>query len=132
MADRSKGILLDTSVIIAHFRGRINLFALVAPEEPLFISLVVLGELYKGAVKSANPPKHMAKIQALLQVVGVLPCDASTAMQYATVSAAVESKGRPLPQNDLWIAAAALEVDLPLATCDAHFQEIAGLTILSW
>jgi tRNA(fMet)-specific endonuclease VapC len=132
MADRSQGILLDTSTIIAHFRGRIDLFQLVAPQEPLFISIVVLGELYKGALKSTNPAKHQAKISHLLQVVSVLQSDAATAECYAATAVALESKGRPIPQNDIWIAAVAIEMDMPLATLDAHFDQVDQLTVLRW
>jgi len=56
MADRSQGILLDTSVVIAHFRGKLDLFELTIPDEPLFLPLVALGELMKGALKSADLP----------------------------------------------------------------------------
>jgi predicted nucleic acid-binding protein len=52
MADRAQGILLGTSVVIAHLRGRIDVLALSVPTEPLFLPLVALGELYKGAEKS--------------------------------------------------------------------------------
>ena len=85
MADRSQGILLDSSVIIAHFRGKLDLFQLVAPGEPLFMPLVALGELWKGALKSADPPKHQAKIKALLKIVAVLNPDSATAEQYVPV-----------------------------------------------
>lgn len=132
MADRSQGILLDSSVIIAHFRGKIDLFKLAAPDELLFMPLVALGELWKGALKSANPPKHQAKITALLKIVAVLHPDNATAWQYARASAALEAKGQPIPENDLWIAAVALELDMPLATRDAHFDRIDGLTVIKW
>lgn len=132
MADRSQGILLDSSVIIAHFRGQLDLFQLVAPSEPLFMPLVALGELWKGALKSANPPKHQAKIMALLKVVAVLNPDSATADHYARASVALEAKGQPIPENDLWIAAVALELDMPLATTDSHFERIEGLSVLKW
>lgn len=102
MADRSQGILLDSSVIIAHFRGRIDLFQLAAPGEPLFMPLAALGELWKGALKSANPPKHQAKIAAFLKIVAVLHPDNATAWQYARASVALETKGLTIPENDLW------------------------------
>jgi len=132
MAERSQGILLDSSVIIAHFRGKLDLFAVVAPTEPLFMPLVVLGELLKGALKSADPPKHQAKIMALLKVVAVLNPDSATAEHYARASVALEAKGMPIPENDLWIAAVALELDLPLATRDAHFDRVEGLVVIKW
>lgn len=132
MADRSLGILLDSSVIIAHFRGKLDLFQLVRPEEPLFMPLTALGELLKGATRSAAPEKNRALIAALLQVVAVVNPDTATAESYAQTAAALEAKGRPIPENDIWIAAAALELDMPLAARDAHFDEIEGLTVLKW
>ena len=51
MADRSQGILLDSSVIIAHFRGKLDLFQLISPGEPLFMPLVVLGELFERSAE---------------------------------------------------------------------------------
>ena len=51
MAERVNGILLDTSVVVAHLRGRIDLQSLAAADEPLFLPLVALGELYRGVLK---------------------------------------------------------------------------------
>lgn len=132
MADRSGGILLDSSVIIAHFRGKLDLFGLVAAAEPLFIPLIALGELFKGAEKSGDPPRHRAKIEAFLKIVAVLNPDFETAERYAQVSVALEAKGYPIPENDLWIAATALELEMPLATRDAHFHRVEGLDVLAW
>jgi tRNA(fMet)-specific endonuclease VapC len=132
VADRSQGILLDSSVVIAHFRGKLDLFQMVAPGEPLFLPLVALGELWKGALKSADPPKHQAKIRALLKIVAVLHPDGATAEHYARAAVKLEAKGQPIPENDLWIAAVALELEMPLATRDAHFDRVEGLVVLTW
>jgi tRNA(fMet)-specific endonuclease VapC len=132
MADRSQGILLDYSVIIAHFRGKLDLFQLVKPEEPLFMPLTVLGELQKGALKSAAPQKQQAKIGELLKIVAVINPDTATAASYARTSVALEAKGKPIPENDIWIAAVALELDMPLATRDEHFDWVDGLSVLKW
>jgi tRNA(fMet)-specific endonuclease VapC len=130
MAEGSPGLLLDSSAIIAHFRGRLDLFGLVDTTAPLFMPLVALGELLKGALKSANPPKNREKIAELLKIVAVVNPDVATAERYAAVAAAMEAKGQPIPENDLWIAAVAIELDLPLATCDAHFERVDGLTVI--
>ncbi|MFT4175495.1 MAG: PIN domain-containing protein [Luteolibacter sp.] len=132
MADRSQGILLDSSVIIAHFRGKLDLFQLVDPSEPLFMPLIVLGELWKGSLKSANPSKHQEKILKLQKIVAVLNPDSATAIHYAKASTALETVGQRIPENDLWIAAFALELNMPLATRDAHFDRIEGLAVLKW
>ena len=57
MADRTKGVLLDSSVVIAYLRARLDLRQRVAPNEPLFLPLVALGELYKGAFNQPAPRK---------------------------------------------------------------------------
>ena len=132
MADRAAGILLDTSAVVAHLRGQIDLFALTAPAEPLFLPLVALGELYKGAEKSARPAHSRRLVDDFLQMAALLYSDSGTAESYAKVAVALEAKGEIIPENDLWIAAVALECDMPLATRDAHFQRVDGLTVIAW
>ena len=132
MADRTKGVLLDSSVVIAYLRGRLDLREKVAPNEPLFLPLVALGELYKGALKSQRPSENLARINQLMAVMAVLNPDASTSMKYAETATELERRGELIPENDLWIAALALECDIPLATRDAHFARVPGLTVLDW
>jgi hypothetical protein len=62
VAERANGILLDTSVVVAHLRGRIDLQSLATADEPLFLPLVALGELYRGVLKSARPEFNRAKV----------------------------------------------------------------------
>ena len=62
----------------------------------------------------------------------MLVCDQETAQIYGNVKSALHAKGKPLPENDVWIAAMALQYTLPLATRDDHFQAIAGLHIERW
>ena len=93
---------------------------------------MALGGLYKGALKSRRRKENLALISDLLAVVAVLNPDSGTALVYAQTAAEIEQLGRPIPENDLWIAAAALECDMPLATRDAHFASVPGLTVLEW
>jgi predicted nucleic acid-binding protein len=58
--------------------------------------------------------------------------DESTADQYGRVQAELARSGTPIPQNDAWIAALARQHHLPIATRDAHFSRVAGLTALPW
>ncbi len=102
-----EAIILDSSVVIAHFRNKLNIFDHITPNDHLFIPLVVLGELYKGAKKSKNTDKNLAMIEKLLQFVGILYPDSATAEQYADISVALEAQGTPIPENDIWIAATA-------------------------
>ena len=132
MADRAQGILLDTSAVVAHLRGRIDIFTLTAPSEPLFLPLVALGELYKGAEKSAHTARNRRLVEDFLHVAALLYPDTATAETYAKAAVALEAKGEGIPENDLWIAAVALECGMPLATLDAHFQRVEGLAVIAW
>jgi len=128
----ANGILLDSSVIVDHLRGKYKITSKVPPDELLFMSLTVLGELYKGVLKSANPTKSQAQLDSLLGKIAVLHPDTATAFQYAKIAAQLEKNGTPIPENDIWIAAVAIECSMPLATRDAHFQHVTGLQLLRW
>jgi tRNA(fMet)-specific endonuclease VapC len=128
----ARGILLDSSVVILHLRGRLDLSARVAASEPLFLPLTALGELYKGVLKSNQPHKSQLLLETFLKTVAVLNPDGATALRYAQISADLERKGTPIPENDIWIAAMALECGMPLAARDAHFALVAGLELLAW
>ena len=97
-----RGILLDSSVVIPHLRGHLDLAAQVAPNEPLFLPLTALGELYKGVFKSIQPQKNRLLLETFLQTVGVLHPDTATAVYYAQISTDLEKKGTPIPENDVW------------------------------
>jgi tRNA(fMet)-specific endonuclease VapC len=132
MAERANGILLDTSVVVAHLRGSIDLQTLASPDEPLFLPLIALGELYRGVLKSARPESNRAKVNEFLEIAAVLYPDVGTAEIYAQIAQALDTRGTPIPENDLWIAAVAPECDMPLATRDNHFRQVEMLDILWW
>ncbi|NLG84799.1 MAG: type II toxin-antitoxin system VapC family toxin, partial [Firmicutes bacterium] len=62
----------------------------------------------------------------------VLGCNTQTAWYYGEIKNALRQKGCPLPENDIWIAAIALQYDLTLVTRDRHFQEIENLKTVTW
>ena len=124
-------VLLDTNVIIAFFSAEKAVTQHVSQAE-LFVSATVLGELYYGARKSAHSAANQARIEEFASSVSVLNCDAETARRYGEIKDRLRSKGRPIPENDIWIAACAMQHDLPLATRDDHFKEVDGLRIETW
>ena len=71
-------------------------------------------------------------VDDFLQMAALLYPDSATAERYARAAVALEAKGQMIPETDLWIAAVALECDMPLAARDAHFQAVDGLTVLAW
>jgi len=98
----------------------------------IFIPSIVLGELYFGAQKSAHKKKNNAIIDQFASANTILACDAETARQYGKIKESLHAKGRPIPENDIWIAAIAFQHQLPLVTHDQHFCEIKGLSIKTW
>ena len=82
----------------------------------------------------ANGSKEQQNRQELAEFVNsprvtLFAIDANTAKYYASVYAQLRKKGCPIPTNDLWIAATALEHGLMLCTYDKHFTQIDGLFI---
>jgi tRNA(fMet)-specific endonuclease VapC len=124
-------VLLDTNVIIAFFSGEKAVSQRFADAE-VFVSSTVLGELYYGARKSAHVVANLARIEQFASSIQVLNCDAATAQLYGNIRDGLRSKGRPIPENDIWIAAVALQHGLPLATRDDHFKEVDGLRVENW
>jgi len=128
----SKDILLDTGPIIAHLRGKIDITEQAPDGALLFTTLFTVGELRKGIYKAANPDLERTKIEIFLKNIAVIVPDEITADIYAHVAADLEKRGQKIPENDVWIAAMALEYDMILAHCDAHFDRVPGLDHLRW
>lgn len=61
-----------------------------------------------------------------------MTCDTGTAREYGLIKDQLRKKGRPIPENDIWIAAVARQKDFVLATRDAHFFEIENLEVENW
>ena len=126
------GVLLDTTVVVRHFRDPVAFVSRFAAYEELYLPHAALAELYAGAFRSARPEKNVQQIERFLEAVHVLFPDETTSKIYGRVSAQLAQAGTPIPQNDVWIAALALQADLPVATADAHFQNVTGLAVLLW
>ena len=62
----------------------------------------------------------------------MLPCDTATAQQYGDIKNQLRAKGRPIPENDIWIAAIAMQYQLTLVARDGHFHEVDGLQVETW
>jgi tRNA(fMet)-specific endonuclease VapC len=101
------------------------------PREDQFASAVTVGELYRGAFRSADRVRHLKNIEErVLPAVTVLPFDTAVARVYGTLHAALEAAGRPLADADIQIAATALHHSLALVTGNLrHFRRVPDLLI---
>ncbi len=98
----------------------------------LIVSSTMIGELYFGAQRSGHYSEQANKIADLVVQSRVVLCDLDTAAEYGRLKYALELAGARIPENDMWIAASALQYGLPLATRDAHFDRVPGLTVERW
>lgn len=96
-----------------------------------FTSAVVVGELFKGAYRSGDAPRHLRNIETrVLSALTVLSYDVEVAKVYGGIRARLEDAGRPLADADLQIAATAVHHDLELVTGNLrHFRRIPGLRL---
>lgn len=124
--------LLDTNAIIASQKRNKELIALLEKSEAIFVPSIVIGELYFGAYKSEQAEANRGKVAALTSERVILSCDAMTAEIYGQLKYELRDKGRPIPDNNIWIAALAFQYDLTLLTQDQHFSEIERLKLLKW
>ena len=124
--------LLDTNIVIALLEGEPTVSERVAGAGEVFLSAVTLGELYYGAAKSTRAEHNLARVDEFATARGVLACDQATAREYGVIKAMLRARGKPLPDNDIWIAALARLHGLTLVTRDAHFREVEALTVEVW
>jgi tRNA(fMet)-specific endonuclease VapC len=128
----SGSFLLDTNIAIAFLENEAAVVHQVDEADRVYLVSVVVGELSYGAQKSGRPRANLARIEALASRLPVLACDVEVAWRYGEIKRGLRDKGRPIPENDIWIAAAAIEHNLTLVTRDGHFAEIAGLSTQAW
>lgn len=124
--------LIDTNIVIALFANDSTVQQHLSDAIEVFTPAIVVGELYYGAYKSSRVKENISRINEFASQNAVLSCDAATAQGYGQIKDGLRNKGRPIPENDIWIAAIALQYDLTLVARDDHFQDIAGLQIEKW
>ncbi|GAA4746989.1 tRNA(fMet)-specific endonuclease VapC [Flavisolibacter ginsenosidimutans] len=124
-------VILDTNIIIELFKKNENVRSIVARIEMVCVPLIVLGELRLGAYRSKNPTAKEKEIEDFLSTSVLLLLNDRTTKIYAGTKAALLLKGRAIPENDIWIAAIALQQALPFYTHDAHFREVDGLQLFN-
>lgn len=128
--------LLDTNICIYIARSRppsvARRFARAAPGS-LGISIVTWGELCFGAAKSSDPARARSLLEDFARAVGVLDLPAAAGRHYGDVRAELQRAGTPIGNNDLWIAAHALALDVPLVSNNTReFERVPGLKLENW
>ncbi|HUZ60522.1 MAG TPA: type II toxin-antitoxin system VapC family toxin [Hanamia sp.] len=124
--------LLDSNIVIEIFNGNTIFADKISDEEVLYLPCIVLGELYTGVNRVVDKPKHLKMLTDFLKFCTIVNIDGITAKYYGEMIASLHKKGKPIPTNDVWIAAIALQHGLTLITNDKHFKEVPELKMINW
>jgi tRNA(fMet)-specific endonuclease VapC len=125
-------VLIDTNIAIALMRRDAAVLKALPSTIETFVSVVTIGELYFGAFKSVRQMENLEVLQDFQNQFETILVTEDTARIYGTIKGQLRGKGRPIPENDIWIAAVAKENDLILASRDAHFDFVEGLQRATW
>jgi tRNA(fMet)-specific endonuclease VapC len=123
--------LLDT-MIVAAYLNREQAIRDKLRDISVYVASISIGELFFGAYHSAQVANNVKQIRDFAALCTILTCDLSVADRYGQVKHSLRVKGRPIPENDVWIAAVALQYELTLVTRDAHFDRLDFLTVEAW
>jgi tRNA(fMet)-specific endonuclease VapC len=128
----SGNFLLDTNIVIALFAGEQSVLDHLKDASEVYIPSVVIGELYYGAHKSSQASQNLRRIEAFIASNVILACDAVTAFHYGNIKEQLRQKGKPIPENDIWIAAIAFQFNSILVSRDEHFSAVQNLITEHW
>ncbi len=123
--------LLDTNIAIAFLIADESLQRPDASAQ-LYISCTAIGELFYGALNSNQIEENIQRLEDFIRDAVSVPCDDDTARIYGEIKTALRLKGRPIPDNDIWIAAVAMQHSLSLVSRDEHFSDIERLSLVRW
>jgi len=125
-------LILDTNALSAVADGEVSAVAHIAKAERVAVPVVVLGEYRFGIAQSRHRATYESWLQEWIAVVIVLNIDEETTHSYSAIGLELKKKGKPIPANDLWIAALCRQHSLPLLSRDLHFDVIPGLRRVAW
>lgn len=125
------GILLDTSAFSAHRRGHPEIGAALKETPIAALNSIVLGELLHGFRAGARLASNLADLARLRSVprFRILAVDEDTADFYARIIVELRRAGTPIPTNDIWIAASAMQHGLEVLTTDRHYLGVPMLAV---
>ena len=125
-------MILDTNALSAFVDGDASVGEILRHQARAAIPVIVLGEFRYGIAQSKHRATYEAWLQSQLPRFDILAVTEETGVAYAALRVALKRSGRPIPANDAWIAALALQHQLPVLSRDAHFDVVPGLKRKSW
>ncbi len=126
-------LLIDTNIYSLALRGDPAIVETLQQTDVIGFSTISIGELLSGFKAGNKEKKNREELNLFLdsQRVEIFPVDEETAEYYAEILKNLKQIGKPIPTNDIWIAACAFQHGLKLFTVDTHFKFIQGLPLIS-
>jgi tRNA(fMet)-specific endonuclease VapC len=123
--------MLDTSAYAAFKRGHPEVVMTLQKARAVLLPAMVLGELDAGFEVGSQREKNRSELQEFMQCprVRLVQISPETTVRYARIFAYLHSVGRPIPTNDLWIAASAMEYSAELVTADVHYLNLPQIMV---
>ena len=125
-------MILDTNALFAAADDDPGVVAALARAEQLAIPVIVLGEYRHGIAQSRHRPSYENWLAGLLNDCMVFDIQETTSHHYAEITLELKRKGKPIPTNDIWIAALCRQHSLPLLSRDRHFDLVPGTKRIDW
>jgi predicted nucleic acid-binding protein len=125
-------VILDTNALSAFVDGDVGVGDVLRGQPRAAIPVIVLGEFRYGIAQSKQRSAYETWLEAHLPHFEILPVTDETAVAYADLRVALKRTGRPIPANDAWIAALALQHRLPVLSRDQHFDSVPDLQRNTW
>lgn len=126
-----KKILIDTNAYAAFKQNNPGAVDIIRKSEFIGMNTIVLGELLGGFKGGSRETQNKNELDQFLDSprVAIIQIDEETAEYYAGIYWTLKQKGKPVPVNDMWVAASAMRHGLSLFTYDEHFKNINGLIL---
>lgn len=124
-------VMFDTSAYSAFMRGHPEIKQAVREADGIYLNPIVLGELEAGFMRGSRIRKNKRELDAFMTSprVGILPIDEATSVRYAVILDSLWRAGTPIPTNDMWIAATAMEYGLQVLTTDDHYLKVVQIVV---
>jgi predicted nucleic acid-binding protein len=125
-------VILDTNALSAAADGDPSLQDVVAGAKRIAVPVIVIGEYRFGIAQSRQHKEYEEWLREWIDTVTVLDVDRETTHEYAKIGLELKKIGKPIPANDLWIAALCRQHSLALLSRDRHFDFVPGIQRRGW
>jgi tRNA(fMet)-specific endonuclease VapC len=125
-------LIIDTNALSAFADEENEVISLIGKAAIMAVPVVVIGEYRSGIAGSRYRVRYEGWLESMLSDCSVLEVTLETAVHYSEIHTELKQAGRPIPTNDLWIAALARQHSLPVLSRDRHFEFVPHLRRISW